>query len=249
MRSAFSLVRGLALEVRIFLLFGLVAGGACLAILPPLITFDGPAHYWRAVQIDEGMFRAERYSNRSLGGMLPQRFATFVDLLWYRYWSQDDYGTIAKWRLASARAELAQNRGRIEFTQTAVYSPANYIFQCIGIGVGRAFTRSPLVADRLGCLANLIGYLAIVAAAIDLLPHFRRGLLLLATSPLLLAQAASMSPDSINFSVPALVLASVAWLRVAELNRGASRRIGLALLLGGLTALLKPPMIVSVAVV
>ena len=70
--------------------------------------------------------------------------------------------TLSQWS-AIARVQPGDNiRVREEFTNTAVYSPANYIPQGIAMALSRTVDDSPLWAHRAACILNLLLYLALV---------------------------------------------------------------------------------------
>ena len=66
---------------------------------------------------------------------------------------------------------------------------------------GRMTGGSPLWASRAACGLSLPFYLTLVIFALETMPRFQTGLLLIATSPLLLIQSSTLSTDGINFAV------------------------------------------------
>jgi uncharacterized membrane protein len=238
--------RPFGLEVRLALGIGVIFGVAAVLIVPPASVYDAPSHYFRALQISEGTLRPERYSERAVGGSLLRSHIEFVNTLWGQYWAQQSFGSPSQWAALSRRSAADTDRARVEFTNTSIFSPANYAFQSLGIRLSTAFTDSPLWAHRMACLFNLGGYLLVVGAAIWRLPRNRRLFLLAATSPLNLWQAASVSADAINFALPLLFIAWILHLRSdgpSESLRGVAVVMGIGLLL----ALLKPNAIVLLA--
>jgi uncharacterized membrane protein len=191
--------------------------------------------------VSEGHLRAERFSERAVGGILPSSHTDFLNsLLRSYYWSHNaSFLNRGQWEAISSQEERVPGTRRVEFTNTAIYSPVNYAFQALGMRLADALSPSPLLANWVGCLFNLAGYLLLVVLAIECAPRFRRGILLLSSSPLLLVQAASLSADAINYALPLLVLAWAWRLRVCEVAHPARELAG-ALSLGLLVALLKP---------
>jgi uncharacterized membrane protein len=223
------------------LLFGLLFGVPAVVFVPPVVTFDGPSHYGRALQVSLGQMRAERFSERAAGGMLPRRHFDFLNtLLWNYYWKpHPEYLDRRQWEAVSSQDERVPGSIPVEFTNTAIYSPVNYVFQAIGMRLAAALSPSPLLANWMGCLFNLAGYLLLVVLAIECSPRFHRGILLLASSPLLVIQASSLSADAINFTLPLLVLAWTWRLVVRDVGHPA-RELAAVLALGLLVTLLKP---------
>ncbi|HZZ18703.1 MAG TPA: DUF2142 domain-containing protein [Opitutaceae bacterium] len=231
-------------ESWILLLVGFVFGLGAVVFVPPFVGFDGPNHYLRALQVSEGRARAHVYSERAVGGALPRSHTDFeTTILWNFYLRPGhDYLDRRQWELLSSQESQIQGERDVEFTNTAVYSPVNYAFQAAGMALAAGLSPSPLLANWLGCLFNLAGYLLLVVIALECVPRFRRGILLLASSPLIFIQAASLSADPINFALPLLVIV-LAWrLRTTDVANPVLEMLVL-LLLGILVALLKPVMV------
>jgi hypothetical protein len=231
-------------ESWLLLLIGFVFGLAAVVFVPPFVAFDGPNHYLRALQISEGQQRAQIYSERGVGGSLPRSHADFENTVLWNYYLRPGHNFMDReqWEtLSSQETQIPGNRD-VEFTNTAIYSPVNYMFQAAGMRLAAGLSPSPLLANWLGCLFNLAGYLLLVVIAIECVPRFRRGILLLASSPLILVQAASLSTDPINFALP-LVVVAMAWrLRVTDVDNP-MLEMAVLLSLGVLVALLKPVMV------
>jgi hypothetical protein len=228
-------------ESRLVLLFGLVLGTPAAVLVPPLVTYDGPTQYFRALQVSEGTVRAGHGVDRALGGILPSSQCDFVTTLLWNYYTHPRRSFLdrERWHEISSQSATVQGSRPVEFTNTAIYSPVNYGFQALGVLVASGLSREPLLAVWMGCLFNLMGYLLLVVFAIECAPRFRRCILLMATTPLLLIQAASISADAINFALPLLVLAWTWRLRSDQVKHPRSEFISL-LALGVLVALLKP---------
>jgi hypothetical protein len=239
-------MRRLSAESKLLLVLGLAFGLLAVVLVPPAITYDGPSHFFRALQVSEGTVRSTAFSERAVGGLLPTGQVEYVNGLWFAYWGQHHFGTLPEWAGRSRQVAGHRERERVEFTNTAVYSPLNYLFPALGMRVAAAFSPSPLLASRLGCLGNLLGYLALVVLAVERIPRYRAGLLLLSTCPLLLIQAASLSTDAINHALPALLLAWVWAVRVQAPVRP-RRDLAIIVLLCLLVALLKPTALVTLA--
>jgi uncharacterized membrane protein len=233
------MISRLSIEGRLMLVVGLLVGIAAVFFEPPAVTFDGPSHYFRVLQISRGQIRSDRFSELAMGGDLPKGHIEFINTLWNSYWGAGNFGTISSWRALAAKCQTETTLQRVQFTNTAFYSPVNYLFQVVGMVAARFVTNSPLTMHQAACFMNVVAYVAVLVVAIELMPRFRRGLLLLVTTPFILFQAASMNGDAINVSLPMLVLA-LAWrLRVVQVARP---RLGLALVLaiGLIVDLLKP---------
>lgn len=225
-------------ETRVLLGVGLLFGAALLAWEPPCITYDGPSHFYRTVQVASGGFRPVIRSETDVGGQIPSRDSQFLNALWTGYWSRHDFGHWADWQQVARDALPATGASHQSFTNCAIYSPLNYGFQALGFRIAAACTPSPLIGERLACLANLVGFLGLMALAIEWLPSGGGAIVVLATSPVALTQAAAVSADPINFALPVMLVAGIASLRMAA---GAQRGRALVCLgLIPLVVLLKP---------
>lgn len=229
----------LCLESRIVLLLGLLLGLFAIIVVPPICTFDGPGHYYRSLQVSRGDFRAHPTSELQLGGSFPRKHSMFVDSVWTWYWQHNDFGNLSRWEELSQACARERGKRTDDLTNIAIESPVNHLVQGLGIRFGELFSKGPLWPLRVGCLFNLLAYLAMVIAAIELMPAFRRGMLLFAVSPLILCQAASISHDAINFALPALFIA-FAWHLRAEPKPATTKTLTFLVVLAALVALLKP---------
>ena len=182
--------------------FLLAFGLPAVFVVPPIVTFDGPGHFYRAIQIGRGELRAQAISENHIGGRFGDGDVSFVDSLWMSYWRRRDFGTMGRWSALSDSSRCARGARAADLTNIAIQSPLNHLAQATGMRLASAFGAGPLGRSRAGCLLNLAAYLAVVVASLRTLPDFRRGVLLIATSPLLVIQAASLSHDAINFSIP-----------------------------------------------
>jgi hypothetical protein len=230
-------------ESRGVVAIGLVVGLLAIWVVPPVSTFDGPGHYFRAVQIARGHFRATRYSERQLGGGIPEKNSRFVHTLWASYWPSHHFMTVSGWSAISVDQPGDDKKVLEEFTNTAVYSPANYVPQSLALVLSRIITGSPLWDHRAACMLNLLCYLALIVLALETMPRFQTGLLLVASSPLLLIQAATLNIDGINFAVPMCIYGLV-WRMRSEPASDHRLSLAAATCLALWTTLLKPTEVV-----
>jgi uncharacterized membrane protein len=209
-----TLPRELRLTICLFAGFCLSLGLVFLTREPPVSTFDAQAHYFRTAQLSAGQARATVTEQRLLGGDFPRRVADF-----------------GMHQVTAGRRDEAV---WVPFTNTAVYSPVNYVPQAGGLTIGHILRLSELDAYRVSCLANLMAYIAVVSLAIALAPGYSPAVVALAMVPAMIRQAASQSPDAVNFSLVALFIAAV--LRASRGKEPVS--IAFAALIAGLGILL-----------
>jgi uncharacterized membrane protein len=243
-RHLLKLLGNIGPESRCVLAVGLLVGLVVIAFVPPIVTFDGPSHFFRAEQISHGQLRSTRYSDTRMGGDIPQNDSRFVHTLWTSYWNKNLFLTNAEWSTIAKEAVGGDGEVREEFTNTAVYSPANYVPQSVGMIMSRIFTKSPLWMHRAACGVNLLSYLLLVVLTLEAIPSFKSSILLISTSPLLLIEAATENIDGLNFAIPLLIFA-LAWKIWSE--PAGDHRVALLMVtaLSGYTALLKPTELAS----
>src|SRR5262245_15705789 len=193
-----------ATSERIFLAVGLVAGLAFSIVTPPFEGADEPAHFYRAYQISEGGWRAERRADL-VGGWLPSSLRPHPP-------TAPDAG-----RAAAAPSD----REFIDFRTTAPYAPVPYLPQALAIAAGRQLDLSAIALLYLARLAGLVAALAIGYAAIRIAPIAGNVLLLIAVAPIALRQMALLSADSLTNACAFLFIAIV--LRLAMVAEAASQ--------------------------
>lgn len=225
-----------------------LVGGLALAIAVPAL--DGPDevyHWQRALQISEGQLLAARRGGQNhYGGEIG---AAAVD---FARWANRHFERGSAFTLRDAQAaggSRSEGRTSASFPSTASFAPLAYLPQAAGIAVARGLGASTFAQLVAGRIANLLAYLALMAAAVRLAPMGQRVLLAVALTAPALHLAATVSGDPMNFALPALLIAWCLRLRLdpaARLTRAS--RIGLGLLILSL-ALLKPLFLLLAAIV
>jgi hypothetical protein len=235
------------MQSRCMAVVGLLLGGLAVVVIPPVSTYDAPGHYYRSELVSRGHFRPIRYSARELGGDVPVRDSRFVNTLWTSYWALNHFGTFSEWATLARREPGDNERTRQDLTNIAVYSPANYVPQGVAMALVRMTGGSPLWSSRAACGLNLLCYLTLVIFALQAIPRFQTGLLLIATTPLLFIQSATLSSDGINFAVPVCIFALV-WKMRAQPERRGKLDLAVVTLLALWMALLKPTQIICLSI-
>lgn len=175
---------------------------------------DEVNHFYRAYQISQGDWRAERSIDR-LGGELPislRELASKWEPLIGNAGVQTNFSDISK----SALISLTDSNGWYDFPNTAIYSPVNYLPQALGIVVFRWFTDSVLAIFYGARVFALFFWLAIMRLMLRLLP----GKGLLAAAVLLLPMSlyinSSLSADIMINAVSAVWLAWIIRIRIRK---------------------------------
>lgn len=204
---------------RVWLCLGLVFGGLLLAITPPFQAPDEQVHFYRAFQVSEGEFVAEKREGHS-GGWLPESLpavvAPFMELPFH---PQNKITVDAI--LAGLEVPLDRSlRQFVAFENTTVQTPISYAAQSLGMRLGTAFDLGPLALLYLGRAANLIASLAIVLLAIRAAPVFRWVFVLIALMPMAVFQMASVSADAFTNAIALLFTALILRLALGATDVG-----------------------------
>ncbi|WP_017721846.1 DUF2142 domain-containing protein [Kamptonema formosum] len=200
-----------------------IFGALFLLIAPPFQAEAEFQHFYRAFQISEGGFLAEKKvvdcyghqfnpylpSTTCVGGMLPQSILTTArklksnDIRYHPERKQKFQDILAVLNLPLS----SDRRVFIRFPNAAIYSPISYFPQALGIATGRLFGFSPVLLIYIGRLFNLLFWTMLVCLAVKIAPLYKWLLFLLALSPMSLFQAASLSADAITNGLSFLLVA------------------------------------------
>lgn len=191
-----------------FVSIGLFFGILFLLVIPPFQVPDEPNHFFRAYQISEGKFVAEKRDN-IVGGLIPQSLVdSFV--IWKDIPFHPESKTTKEQFSETFNISLQINKKLFaSFPNTALYSPIPYLPQAIGIALGKAFYLSPIILMYLGRLTNLLISVYITFIAIKIIPAFKFVFFLLALTPMATFQRASLSADSFINSIALLLVATI----------------------------------------
>ena len=177
----------------------------CMA---PVQVPDELNHFMRADQVAHGGLVGQSLAPRDSGGIIDVGIRSFGDL-YHDMWFHPEVKQTPTLARQAGDMEWTATRERVNFYNTALYGPALYIPQAIGILLGRAAGLSiaqTLILSRLlnGLAACLVGFLALSLC--------RRGRALTFTTlllPMTLSQLASASQDALIITLSLLALAIV----------------------------------------
>ncbi|MDD8025026.1 MAG: DUF2142 domain-containing protein [Acidobacteriota bacterium] len=230
--------------LRVFRVLAPVFGLLFLFLTPPFQVPDEPEHFDRAYQLSEARIlgRIDASGERPrAGGVLPKSLQDAAALAMGDI-PHDENAKVDRTALRKALAVPLEPRDRafLEFPSTVLYSPVPYLPQAAAAGWGRLAAARPLVLLYIMRLANWLSWILLVGAAIKTTPIFKWVFLLLALTPMSLAQAASASADAFANGTAFLFIALV--LRAAlgpEPSVGRRTRLAL-MVLAAAVALCKP---------
>lgn len=219
------------------LLAALCAATLFFAIVtPPFQAPDENQHYMKALALAHGHVLAEQ-RGEAIGVELPRAaldihgvdFPTDVPPT-LRSFDRTQVG-----RSADAEADRS-GMTFADFPNVASYAPSLYAPGAVGLMLGRALDRPWIDAFYVGRLVNALTGLALLIAALRLLPFGRNALLATALLPTFAYQTGSLSPDAVINGLGFLGLALA--LRTGFMGAAPARSAAL-LLTGPLLALCK----------
>ncbi|MDB5180430.1 MAG: hypothetical protein JWO54_188 [Candidatus Saccharibacteria bacterium] len=191
-------IRSIKTPQGFFLWGALIFGGAFLLVFPPFQTPDEAAHFLRAYQISNLDFVPQQ-KNGVTGSDLPKSLQKTESVV--------DGGTPlqtqpnVKYRLGNTKAALVNvplnedEKGFVDTTVTASYSPIGYIPQVIAIWIARVFNAPPILMVYLAKLAVLLAWITLVFWSIKVFPFKKWAVAGIALLPMFIAQSVSMGVD------------------------------------------------------
>ncbi|WP_415835805.1 DUF2142 domain-containing protein, partial [Corallococcus soli] len=226
--------------INVFLVVAAVLGGVLSFLTPPFQVADEPAHFFRAYQISEGQLTATRLPTASAGGQLPRSVVQVAEHV------SEGVGGHAnvrqdRQRLRDAMHAALAPRDTVEwhFAASAIYFPLVYFPQSLGMAPARILEAPPVVVLWAGRLGNVLVALALTALALRLMPFQRWAFALLALTPMVLFQRASVSADPITLSACLLLVALSLHYTFAHPGPLGAKQLGLLLLSAVFVALCK----------
>ncbi len=183
-----------------FLAVGLSFGLLLVLLVPPMQAPDELSHFFRAYQLSDGQLIADRY-DLGVGGELPKSLKNMSYVFQAAGITARNGGEKVHPSLIKSYVRQPfepQDKSSAQFTGAALYSPVPYVPQVVGIETGRVLHLSPLLMFYLARIVNLGMFLILCFFAIKLLPFGKWCLAAIALLPTTLAQAASLSADSVT---------------------------------------------------
>ena len=216
---------------RCFSPLALVLGLGYLVLLPPLQAPDEVAHFYRAVELSEGVCIPD-----------PQTTVPKVVVDWARLYPPqvelDHRVTFHEFTAAPGKS-APEVRMPLPFLPSNIYSCIPYVPAAAGIAFGRILGMRPFWLHFLGRLSNMLVFTALLTLSLSLLPGFRPLLFCLALMPMTLQQAASVSADSFTLGITFLFTAYVIFLAFGPIEHIKIRHMAVGAALAAVMTLSK----------
>ncbi len=196
-------------------------------VTPPFQAPDENQHYMKALMLSEGRMLTEQRGPKT-GADLPAAAIDLHDVHFPTGASAAprlfDKGMLVKaWNAPSTEA-----RRFADFPNVANYSPTLYAPGALGLRIGDSLGLPRLGAFYIGRIANALLAIAMLGAALRLLPFGRPAMLATALLPTFAYQSGSLSPDAVIDGLGFLGLALA--LHVAFGDQAARRGTALFLI-------------------
>ncbi|MEH7250216.1 DUF2142 domain-containing protein [Neobacillus niacini] len=203
-----------------FLITAIPIGLAMVLIIPPFDQLDELEHYYRAFEVSEGKF-INQQTEQGLGNFIP---ASLVETVYdVRYIHQSGY----KYSIVKEAFQNKLNPEDRQFLRNyaSSYPPLIYVPQALGMMLGRLIFDSPLMMMFLGRLINFVAYIAIVYAALKVVPVKKNLFYLFALLPMSIIHAASLSADGITNAMALLFVAYILKLAYGKVDKITKRHL------------------------
>ena len=182
----------------------LIFGIAFIIITPPFQAPDEVAHFYRIYQMSEGRLKPENFL-LGIGGDLPTTVRKvsreMFDNVRFHPENKIDISLFMKTLNTKINPE---DRAVTFFANTAHYPPLVYLPQTLGVVLARLFSLNMFAIFYAGRLLNLLVYIYLMRAAINLTPSGKEVFGLIGLMPMAIFQAASLSSDMMTNAVGVL---------------------------------------------
>jgi uncharacterized membrane protein len=204
-----------------FILIAGLFGLGFIILIPPFQNPDEVVHFYRAYQVSNLQITGQKIGS-SVGGDIPRSIVETVDEN-----TKGTHGTLInfndneKYRKSVLKQSLKkplnkEDTVKIVFPNSAINSPFTYLPQSLGIAFGKILNLSPVLLLYLGRLFGLAFFILCVFYAIKLIPHNKWVYAGVACLPMVLAQASSITGDTVVYSSVFIIMASILY---AQKNR------------------------------
>lgn len=205
-------------EAKVFLLIALVCGLLLVFLIPPLNAADEAVHFANAYAISRGDLFPDNVDNVIVGHYLPRSIwnysAVYPGALWGNRDAKYSYSKMVAESMNTGPIGEPYLRGEGQVFTGYLAAAGGMV---IGTALGKAFADTDMNAQPYnqmiyGRLGNLIFYILITYLALCITPRFKRSMLLVASMPMGLFLASSLSYDALIIPVSYLFIAIVLYM-------------------------------------
>jgi len=200
---------------RVFFFLAIVFGLVFLIITPPFQTPDEINHFYRAYQISEGQFIAQKQDHR-LGGEVPLSLIQISKP--FKYICRNVNAKTNKDAIVNA-LDIPLNPGQkifVDFPNTSMFSFVSYLPQSIGMAICRLINVHPLYMLYISRFISLLFWCISLFFVIRILPVGRWLMVLLALLPMSVFVSMSLSADVVTNVLSLFLIAYILNCAYAE---------------------------------
>ena len=191
---------------RVFLVAILVLGSIFIVLSPLFTGSDEHNHYYRIYEITEGVFVTP--TEQFVGSNMPESLQETFEIASGNN-TKIKYKDIKKMKKIKLNKEQTKQYGDLwtnSYSNTALYSPIQYLPQVLGFIIGKMIGLGPLLIGMLGRLFNLIFYALIGFFCLKIIPKSKMFYFLILISPNMLQCATTLSADAFTNGIFLLIL-------------------------------------------
>jgi uncharacterized membrane protein len=182
---------------RLFPVCAIVFGLVFMVMTPPFQTPDEINHFYRAYQISEGTFLAQKQDDR-VGGELPKSLVDFAAGFRALTWTKT-----ARIKPSAILEKFdsplnPQDKQFVDFANTAMYSPVSYAPQAVILFYLKPFELSPVALFYWARLVTLLFWITALYYAIKMMPFYKWLFTLIALLPMSLLINMSVNADVVT---------------------------------------------------
>ncbi len=189
----------------VFLFLIIPIGLIYLFIFPPNTIPDEANHFEKSYDISLGHLVSKFSDEGLVGNELPNNLLDFC----YSF-EKDNYGI---WLERAKASTISNDMQWYSFPNTSLYSFICYLPQAIGIFVARIFTNKWLIIFLFSRLFNFAVYVALMYFSIKIMPFNKNLLVLIASLPIVLQEAISISPDATTIALCVFLVSYIFYLK------------------------------------
>ncbi len=182
---------------KVFVILSLIFGVAMIIAMPLFMVPDEGVHFDRAYQVGEGHLTSQTVRGIT-GGRVPNfPGSSVVNGVGIPPIPRSHYFTT----IPKSQTKF------IPFPSSALYSPAGYMPQAVGIDIGKIVRHSAGTMILGGRLCNLIAYVFLVWLAIRIARHGKWVYAVIGLFPVAIQEAASLSTDVMTIGLAFITIA------------------------------------------
>ena len=182
-------------------------------LITPMDTlFDEESHFVRAYEISDGHFVAKQFDNGMGKSEVSQDFVEALNNV-TKSLGYDGANLIYARELDMLGHEMGDQHAYIMNPNQALYSPASYYPQAIGLFLGKLVTNNIFLIYYYGRFMAFLINAALVILTINLIPEKKYLIFALACNPVFLSLMVSYSADGVLNALALFFVAFIFWIR------------------------------------